>query len=75
MSKKFSLPKDTLRYWEKEGLIPAIKRDQNGYRVYSEYDQNWIFYILVLRKAGMPVKKLKQFVAMNHKPEKSVVNY
>nr|WP_239440608.1 MerR family DNA-binding transcriptional regulator [Lactobacillus apis] len=28
MSKKFGLPKDTLRYWEKEGLIPAIKRDQ-----------------------------------------------
>lgn len=70
VSKKFGLPKDTLRYWEKEGLIPAIKRDQNGYRVYSEYDQNWIFYILVLRKAGMPVKKLKQFVVLYlHEPQ------
>ncbi|RMC46495.1 MULTISPECIES: MerR family transcriptional regulator [unclassified Lactobacillus] len=62
ISKKFVLSKDTLRYWEKVGLLPAIKRDNHGYRQYSEIDQNWIFYIKVLRNAGMPVSQLKVFL-------------
>ncbi|MBH9989895.1 MULTISPECIES: MerR family transcriptional regulator [unclassified Lactobacillus] len=62
ISKKFSLSKDTLRYWEKEKLIPTVKRDKNGYRVYDTKEQNWVFYIMVLRKAGMSIKKLKKFV-------------
>ena len=62
ISKKFSLSKDTLRYWEKEKLIPTVKRDQNGYRVYDTKEQNWVFYIMVLRKAGMSIKKIKKFV-------------
>ncbi len=62
ISKKFSLSKDTLRYWEKENLIPTVKRDKNGYRVYDTKEQNWVFYIMVLRKAGMSIKKLKKFV-------------
>ena len=62
ISKKFSLSKDTLRYWEKEKLIPTVKRDKNGYRVYDTKEQNWVFYIMVLRKAGMSIKKIKKFV-------------
>ncbi|KJY57146.1 MerR family transcriptional regulator [Lactobacillus melliventris] len=62
ISKKFSLSKDTLRYWGKEKLIPTVKRDKNGYRVYDTKEQNWVFYIMVLRKAGMSIKKLKKFV-------------
>ena len=60
ISKKFSLSKDTLRYWEKEKLIPTVKRDKNGYRVYDTKEQNWVFYIMVLRKAGMSIKKIKK---------------
>lgn len=62
ISKKFSLSKDTLRYWEKGKLIPTVKRDKNGYRVYDTKEQNWVFYIMVLRKAGMSINKLKKFV-------------
>lgn len=43
-------------------LIPPVKRDENGYRVYDQYEENWIFYIKVLRKAGMQVKRIKYFV-------------
>ena len=62
ISQEFGLTKDTLRYWEKEKLIPPVKRDENGYRVYDQYEENWIFYIKVLRKAGMQVKRIKYFV-------------
>lgn len=63
VSSQFNLSKDTLRYWEKCGLIPPVRRDTNGYREYSEYDQNWIFYIKALRQAGVSVKRLQEFVA------------
>lgn len=62
ISQEFDLTKDTIRYWEKEKLIPPVKRDENGYRVYDQYEENWIFYIKVLRKAGMQVKRIKYFV-------------
>lgn len=71
ISKKFSLSKDTLRYWEKEKLIPTVKRDKNGYRVYDTKEQNWVFYIMVLRKAGMSIKKLKKFVNLYMKDSSS----
>ena len=62
ISQEFDLTKDTIRYWEKEKLIPPVKRDENSYRVYDQYEENWVFYIKVLRKAGMSVKQLKYFV-------------
>lgn len=62
ISQEFDLTKDTIRYWEKEKLIPPVKRDESGYRVYDQYEENWVFYIKVLRKAGISVKQLKYFV-------------
>ncbi|WP_233553535.1 MerR family DNA-binding transcriptional regulator [Lactobacillus sp. ESL0228] len=43
ISQEFELTKDTLRYWEKIGLLPKIHRNQQGYRIYSDNDKNWIF--------------------------------
>lgn len=48
----------------KNGLTPPVNRDNNGYREYSEYGQNWIFYIKALRQAGVSVKRLQEFVAI-----------
>lgn len=48
----------------KNGLTPPVNRDNNGYREYSEYDQNWIFYFKALRQAGVSVKRLQEFVSI-----------
>lgn len=64
VSKKFELTKDTLRYWERLGLLPAIKRNGSGYREYSEHDMNWVFYIKALRNAGMSIEALIEFVKL-----------
>ncbi|GAA3609844.1 MerR family transcriptional regulator [Secundilactobacillus similis] len=64
VSKKFDLTKDTLRYWERMGLLPEITRNKSGYRNYTEHDLNWVFYIQVLRKAGMSVEALIEFVKL-----------
>lgn len=64
VSKKFNLTKDTLRYWERIGLLPEIQRNQSGYRDYDEHAVNWVYYIMVLRKAGMSIESLSEFVKL-----------
>ncbi|NVY96380.1 MerR family transcriptional regulator [Lactobacillus sp. DCY120] len=64
VAQQFTLTKDTLRYWERIGLLPAIQRDEHGYRNYTPHDLNWVFYIQSLRKAGMTIEKLIEFVQL-----------
>lgn len=61
---KLGLTKDGLRYYEKEGLLPPIARDESGHRVYSESDIDWVFLIRCLRDTDMPIFKIKQYVSL-----------
>ncbi|MBZ2404995.1 MAG: MerR family transcriptional regulator [Liquorilactobacillus hordei] len=63
------LSKYTLRYYEKEKLIPEVKRDSRGYRVYTEQDIEWLTFLLNIRQTGMPINKIKQFSQMRFKIE------
>jgi DNA-binding transcriptional MerR regulator len=54
----------TLRYYERIGLLPAIARDSNGYRQYSEYDLGAVNILLRLRDTGMPIQGMKQFATL-----------
>lgn len=63
------LSKYTLRYYEKEKLIPEVKRDSRGYRVYTEQDIEWLTFLLNIRQTGMPINKIKQFSQMRLKIE------
>lgn len=64
VAKKLELSKDSLRYYEKEGLLPPIERDTSGHRSYSESDVEWIFLIRCLRDTDMPIYKIKKYVAL-----------
>jgi len=64
VSKKLGISKDALRYYEKEGLLPAIKRDLSGHRTFSESDVEWIFLIKCLRDTDMPIFKIKKYVSL-----------
>ena len=55
---------DTLRYYEKEGLIPGIPRADNGHRRYDDGDVQWIRLLCALRATGMPISGLRQFVEL-----------
>ncbi|MGR9050521.1 MerR family transcriptional regulator [Halobacillus faecis] len=56
----------TLRYYEKEGLIPSVKRSQKGTRVYDESDLYWIDMIRCYRDTGMTLKDIKQMIELSH---------
>ena len=60
-SKIVGVSEHTLRYYEKEGLI-KVNRDENNVRVYSDKDKLWVETLLHLKKSGMSLKDMKQFI-------------
>jgi DNA-binding transcriptional MerR regulator len=58
------IPSSTLRYYEKEKLLPAVERNLSGIRVYTEDDLDWISVITCLKNTDMPLKDIKKFVAL-----------
>ncbi|AQY50425.1 MerR family transcriptional regulator [Listeria weihenstephanensis FSL R9-0317] len=61
---KFDLTVDTLRYYERVGVIPPVRRNASGYRDYSTGDLNWIYLAKNLRKAGLSVESLIEFATL-----------
>jgi DNA-binding transcriptional MerR regulator len=59
----FSL--DTLRYYEKEGLLGSIERTTSGRRVYSQSDVDWLAMVRCLRDTGMPIADLRRYVELS----------
>ena len=53
-----------LRYYEKEGLIPSICRNELGNRKYSKEDITWVQMIQCLRSANVPIKSIKAYVKL-----------
>lgn len=61
VSEMLHIPTTTLRYYDKEGLLPHIARKASGYRIFSEHDIAMLRIIECLKKTGMPIKEIKQF--------------
>lgn len=64
ISKKFGLTQDTLRYYERIGLIPAIKRNSSGFRDYDEMDCRRIEFVICMRTAGLPIEVLIEYMRL-----------
>ncbi len=62
--KKYGITPDTLRYYERIGLIPDVCRTAGGRRNYTEKDCNWIEFIKCMRGAGLPIDVLIEYVAL-----------
>lgn len=64
VSQKFELTADTLRYYERVGLIPEIERSAGGIRSYTDEDCRWIAFIKCMRAAGIPIDTLTEYVKL-----------
>lgn len=62
VAKKMGLTTHTLRYYEKEGLLPFIKKNGSGLRVFSDNDIGWLELIECLKGTGMSLKGIKQYI-------------
>ena len=64
VSKKYDLSQDTLRYYERIGLIPTVNRNKSGIRDYTDEDCKWVEFIKCMRGAGLPIEVLIEYVAL-----------
>ena len=72
VSKKYGLPVDTLRYYEKAGLIPPVNRKESGIRDYTETDCGWVEFIKCMRSAGLSIETLTKYVALYRKGNRTL---
>ena len=63
-SNKLNISIYTLRYYDKEGLTPFVKKDENGVRRYTEEDLEWIKMLINLRDIDMPISNIKEYITL-----------
>jgi len=64
VSVRYEISSDTLRYYERIGLIPPVNRSASGIRDYCEIDIRRVEFIKWLRSAGLPIEALIEYVAL-----------
>lgn len=64
VSQKFGISQDTLRYYEKVGMIPPVTRTAGGIRSYGPADQSWVSLATCMRGAGLPVEVMCEYVKL-----------
>ncbi|HIU74384.1 MAG TPA: MerR family transcriptional regulator [Candidatus Pelethocola excrementipullorum] len=62
MAKKMGVTSSTLRYYDKEGLLPFVERSGGGIRMFKDEDFEWLSIIECLKKTGMSIKDIKIFI-------------
>ncbi|QOS66746.1 MerR family transcriptional regulator [Eggerthella guodeyinii] len=61
-AKKLGMSATTLRYYDKEGLLPYVNRSGGGMRMFTEDDFEWVRFIECLKRSGLTIKEIKRFV-------------
>lgn len=74
MAKKLELTTATLRYYEKEGLLPFVERTSGGIRQFTEKDFEWLMIIDCLKKTGMPLRDIRSFIEMVNQGDSTIEN-
>lgn len=64
VSKRYNITPDTIRYYEKIGLIPHVPRNKSGIRDFDENSCNWIEFIKCMRSAGLSIDVLTQYISL-----------
>lgn len=55
---------EALKFYCNEGLVPNVKRAANNYRVFDEHDVNWIRSLACLKRCGMSIQEMKEYLAL-----------
>lgn len=72
VSEKMGITQDTLRYYERVGMIPPVTRTAGGIRDYQEKDLRWVELALCMRSAGLPVETMVSYVALVQEGEATI---
>jgi len=72
VSEQYDISTDTLRYYERVGLIPPVNRNGSGIRDYNELDLRRVEFIKCMRSAGLPIEVLIEYVALVQKGDRTI---
>jgi DNA-binding transcriptional MerR regulator len=72
VSKKYELSQDTLRYYERVGLIPKVNRNSSGNRDYTDASCSWIELAKCMRSAGVPIEALTEYCALTQQGDSTI---
>lgn len=72
MAKRLNISSSTLRYYDKEGLLPFVERKSSGIRVFKEKDIEYLKIIECLKKAGMSIKDIKRYIELTLDGDKTI---
>ena len=72
VSEQYGLSADTLRYYERVGLIPPVNRSESDVRDYNELDLRRVDFIKCMRKAGLPIEVLIEYVGLVQRGDKTI---
>jgi DNA-binding transcriptional MerR regulator len=64
VSQKLNISAYALRYYEREGLLPFVERNDNGRRIYTNNDLGWIQLVNCMRTMGMSIAYIKNYVKL-----------
>ncbi len=64
VSEKFGISQDTLRYYERVGMIPPVTRTSSGIRNYQQEDISWVELAICMRSAGLPIEAMIEYVKL-----------
>ena len=62
----------TLKYYCNEGLVPNVKRNKNNHRIFDDRDLKWIKDLICLKKCGMSIEEMKQYLELCLKGEPTI---
>jgi DNA-binding transcriptional MerR regulator len=72
VSERYNISTDTLRYYERIGLIPPVSRNENGIRDYGELDIQRVEFIKCMRRAGLPIETLIDYIALVQQGDETI---
>ena len=72
VAKRIGASASALRYYDKEGLLPDVKRSSGGVRVFSEADFRWLRLIDCMKKAGMSIAEIKEYLTLMEQGDETI---
>lgn len=72
VANKYGITQDTLRYYERVGMIPPVTRTTGGIRNYTEKDLRWVSLAKCMRSAGLPVEAMIEYVRLYQEGDSTI---
>jgi len=72
VSEMMDVSAHTLRFYDKMGLFPGLKRSDNQIRVFAEEDLHWVYIVVCMRKTGMSLSDIKSYIDLCKVGDKTI---